>query len=203
MTSSTPITKDFVCNTTPTRIFGLTGRFDLLVAVCGGTVRAPRPVFDPDDDPNGPSDLQSEIGQAERYWAKRSPRPDAPERWLNLLELRTRTDIEVIDMNLVETERYAELQSRETQRRFGLAARLGRGEAAVLSIAEQRDWTAVIDEWAAREVLHTISPAIPILTSRDVVRMATYQGLIDSGTAEGLYMDMLDLGYRGPPDLWS
>jgi predicted nucleic acid-binding protein len=203
MTNSTPITKKFICNTTPTRIFGLTGRFDLLVEVCGGTVRTPRQVLDPDDDPNGSADLQSEIGQAERYWSKRSPRADAPERWLKLLELRTRTDIEVIDMSLVETERYAELQSREIQHRFGLAARLGRGEAAVLSVAEERDWTAVIDEWAGREVLHAISPATPILTSRDIVRMATYQALIDSGTADGLYMDMLDLGYRGPPELWS
>jgi predicted nucleic acid-binding protein len=191
-----------ICNTTPTRIFALVDRFDLLVSVCAGEVVVPRAVLDPDDDPDGPADLQSEIARAERYWEMRSRAPDAMECWFRLRARRTRTDIRVVELTDDELVRFAELQSREIQRRFALAARLGPGEAAVMAIAEARRWTAAIDDAKAREVMAELSPGSTTVTTRELVRRAVYMELLDSTEADVVYNDMLDKGYRGPP-LWS
>lgn len=203
MTSSAPPSEPILCNTTPTRYFAITDQIDLLIAVCGDTLRVPRSVLDPDEDPDGPADLLSEIGASMRFYAKRAVGAEAIERWFRLNDLRTRSNISVIEMTEQEMERFAELQSREIQRQFGLGARLGRGESAVIAIAEARGWVAAIDDWEAREVLHHVSPGTTMITSREIVRAAVYIGMIDTGEGDTLYQEMLDLGYRGPSNLWS
>ncbi len=202
MTTSASGPDTYLCNTTPTRYFALTGHMDLLASICHGTIRVPRLVFDDADDPTGPSDLLSEIGASEQYWAKRSQRTEAAEYWLRLGNLRTRTDIQIVDMEVSELERYAELVSRTVQRRFGLAAQLGRGEAAVIAIAEAREWVAVMDDWEARIVLQELSPSTRSVTTRDFLKAAVFEQVIDTGSADGIYQAMLEAGYRGPPTLW-
>lgn len=202
MTTSAHPPNPIVCNTTPTRIFALVERFDLLVAVSGGQVLVPRSVLDPDDDPEGPEELQSEICRAERYWAKRSRRVDAIECWFRLQALRTRTDIRVVDLDDDELIRFAEFQSRDLQRRFGLATRLGAGEAATMAVAEARGWEAAIDDAAARRVLAELSPGTSVVTTRELLRRAVWNGLLDSNEAQAVYDAMIDRNYKGPP-LWS
>jgi predicted nucleic acid-binding protein len=200
-TSESPPNR-ILCNTTPTRIFALVGRFDLLVELCDGEVLVPRAVFDPDEDPDGPRDLNSEIARSERYWRSRSIDPDAIENWFELCALRERSDITIIDLTLEEEIRYAELQNREIQARLGLAARLGPGEAAVIAISESRGLIAAIDDGAARRVLAELSPGTSVTTTRELLQKAVSAELLDSIEAQDLYEHMLDKGYRGPP-LWT
>jgi predicted nucleic acid-binding protein len=200
-TSESPPNR-ILCNTTPTRIFALVDRFDLLVELCGGEILVPRAVFDPGEDPDSPRDLHSEIARSERYWQSRSIDPDAIDCWFRLRALRERDDIRVIDLTIEEEIRYAELQSREVQRRRGLVARLGAGEAAVIAIAESRRWIAAIDDGEARLVLAEECPDAIVTTTRELVRRAVSAELLDSSEAEELYGHMIDKGYRGPA-LWA
>ena len=201
----TTTTRDptLVCNTTPTRYFALTSQVDLLAQVCGGSIRVPRLVLDPDDDETDRPELQSEIGASERFWAKRATGPEAVENWLRLGALRIRTDIVVIDMVIGELERFAELVSRDTQERYGLAAPLGKGEAAVIAIAESRDWIAVMDDREGLRVLQGLSPSTRSMTTTDLLRKAVYDQIIDTGEADVVYEQMLDKGYWGPTSLWT
>jgi predicted nucleic acid-binding protein len=202
MSISEPPPERILCNTTPTRIFALVDQFDLLVEISGGEVCVPRSVFDPDEDPDGIGDLHSEIARAERHWASRSIDPQAMDCWFRLRALRQRTDIATIDLNLEQEVRYAELQSRETQSRHGLGARLGPGEAAVMAIGESGGWTVAIDDGAARRVLGAESPGTRVTTTRELIRKAVSMELRDSNEAGQIYADMLERGYRGPGELW-
>ncbi len=193
-----------MCNTTPVRIFAITGQFDLLAEAVGGTVRVPREVLDPEEDPDLPEALLSEVGRAQRYFSKRSSDAEALQRRERLAALRTRPDIEIIDLEAAEQERKAELTSRATAGSHGLAAPLGQGEAAVMALAERREWLAVVDDAAARQVLAAIAPTVGVVTSRELlVRAATDSGALDSALAMLIYSDMLAAGYRGPPDLFG
>lgn len=71
-----------------------------------------------------------------------------------------------------------------------------------MALSETRGWDAAIDDAAAREVLSERSPEISIHTSRDLLRRAVSQGLIDSGGAQLVYDDMLEKHYRGPDTLF-
>jgi len=192
-----------VCNTTPVRYFALVGQFDLLVEVLGGVVCVPRQVIDPDDDPDGIESLVSEITQSERYWAKRSVDPEAMQNWDRLRKLRSRNDIRVVDLDDDELEAFAEMIGPRYAKSVGLAGALGHGEAAVIAIAESRSWTAVMDDALARDVLLRRSPGTGVLTTRELLRRAVAQDLLDSAEAQLIYSDMLSKGYRGPPGLWG
>jgi predicted nucleic acid-binding protein len=85
---------------------------------------------------------------------------------------------------------------------IGLAGPLGPGEAAVIAIAESRDWTAAMDDALARQVLLRRSPGTSVVTTRELLRRAVAQGVLDSPGAQLIYDDMLAKGYRGPPSLW-
>jgi predicted nucleic acid-binding protein len=197
-----------ICNTTPVRYFALVGQFDLLVDLLGGEVYVPRQVMDPDEDPDGIESLVSEIAQSERYWAKRSvdPRsggPDATQNWDRLRKLRSRSDIRVIDLDDHELGAFAELAGPSYARSVGLAGPLGAGEAAVIAIAERRDWTAAMDDGLAREVLLRRTPGTRVVTTRDLVHRAVAQELLNSAEAQLVYLDMVEKGYRGPQGLWE
>jgi predicted nucleic acid-binding protein len=191
-----------VCNTTPVRYFALVGQFDILVQVLGGEVWVPRQVMDPDEDPDGIESLVSEIAQSERYWAKRSVDPEATQNWDRLRRLRARGDIRVVDLEDDELEAFSEMISPGYPQSMGLAGPLGRGEAAVIAIAESRTWTAAMDDALAREVLFRRSPGTGAVTTRDLLRRAVAQGMLESAGAQLIYDDMLAKGYRGPPNLW-
>ncbi|HYV01462.1 MAG TPA: hypothetical protein VEM93_03875 [Actinomycetota bacterium] len=192
-----------ICNTTPVRYFALVDHFDLLVRILGGEVRVPRQVLDPDEDPDGIESLVSEIAQSERYWAKRSVDPEAMQNWDRLRKLRSRGDIRVVDLEDDELVAFSELVSPRYAKTIGLAGALGLGEAAVIAIAECRSWTAVMDDALARGVLLRRSPGTVVVTTRELVRRAVGQDLLDSVEAPSLYDHMLARGYRGPPGLWE
>jgi predicted nucleic acid-binding protein len=193
----------FVCNTTPVRYFALVGQFDLLVRILGGEACVPRQVMDPDEDPDGIESLVSEIARSERYWAKRSMDPEAMQNWDRLRKLRSRDDIRVVDLEDDELGAFSEMVSPWYPKSIGLAGPLGLGEAAVIAIAESRSWTAAMDDALAREVLLRRSPGTGVVTTRELVRRAVAQDLLDSAEAQLIYDDMLAKGYRGPPGLWG
>jgi predicted nucleic acid-binding protein len=192
-----------ICNTTPVRDFALVDHFDLLVRILGGEVRVPRQVLDPDEDPDGIESLVSEIAQSERYWAKRSVDPEAMQNWDRLRKLRSSGDIRVVDLEDDELVAFSELVSPRYAKTIGLAGALGLGEAAVIAIAECRSWTAVMDDALARGVLLRRSPGTVVVTTRELIRRALGQDLLDSVEAQSLYDHMLARGYRGPPGLWG
>jgi predicted nucleic acid-binding protein len=192
----------FVCNTTPIRHFALSGHFDLLVQLLGGVVRTPRTVFDPDEDSEGDR-LVSEVGQSERYWAYRATSADRTEKWGRLRALRTRDDIEAIDLAEDELATFAELQTPAYARSIGFAVTLGAGEAAVVAVAESRGWAAVMDDAAGREAFHDKVPAATILTSRELLRAGVGEGLLTSPEADLVYADLIEGRYRGPQSLWG
>jgi hypothetical protein len=203
LSTSTPH-HEFVCNTTPVRIYAVVGQFDLLVGAVGGVVHTPREVLDPEEDPDLAEALLSELGRSERYFAKRSDDPDALERRYRLQALRSRDDIAIIDLDARESQEKRVLTSRAVAREHGLAGRLGDGEAAAMAIAATRGWTAVIDDGAARRVIAARTPDVPVVTSRELlVRAVTELGLCTSGEAQLIYQDMLAANYRGPDDLFS
>lgn len=202
--NTSPLQREgIICNTTPVRYFAIVARLDLLARACGGRLTVPRIVFDPEEDPDvRPASLLSEIGQSERYWAVRSHSGDALEVLSRLRSLRSRHDVDAIDLD-AELAIFAEVSSRQFARQIGLAAPLGRGEAAVIAIAESRDWTAVIDDWAGRESLALRAPAVEVLTTRELLRAAAVDGHVTSSEAEDIYSDMRARGYRGPEGLWT
>jgi predicted nucleic acid-binding protein len=191
-----------ICNTTPVRYFALVGQFDLLVRILDGEVRVPRQVMDPDEDPDGIEGLVSEIAQSERYWAKRSVDAEAMQNWDRLRKLRSRHDIRVVDLEDDELVAFSEMVSPSYTKSIGLAGPLGSGEAAVIAIAESRSWTAAMDDALARDVLLRRSPETRVITTRELLRRAVAQQLVDSAEAQLIYDDMLAKGYRGPPGLW-
>jgi hypothetical protein len=192
-----------VCNTTPVRYYALVGQFDLLAETVGGTVLVPRQVLDPDEDLHGVPSLLSELGRSEIYWSARSQGDaDATENWSRLMGLRSRTDLEVIDLAGEESLAYAELVSPDFARAIGLAGTLGPGEAAVIAIAGARGWDAALDDAPARQALAQRCPGTAVFTTRELLRRAVPDQLT-SGEAQLIYDDMRAKGYRGPPSLWG
>lgn len=177
------------------------GQFDLLVEILGGTVTVPRHVFDPDEDPDGVAALLSEIGRTERYFAKRA---DDVEGWSRIRALRQREDMLVTDLDEDELGLFAELQSRDFTHELGLAA-LGPGEAAVIAIAVNRGWAAVLDDAAARSALNFKNPGSKVATSRELLRSAAVSDDVNltSEEAEAIYLEMRSRGYRGPDSVWT
>lgn len=163
---------------------------------------APRQVFDDNDDVDMTGTLVSEIGASERFFRHRSRRaPEAVDKWSRLKVLRQRTDITIVDLSEREELTYTELRSPELALSRGLVQAFGPGEAAVMAIAQHRGTRAVIDEYAGRALLQERSPGQVVLTTRDVLRLAT-PDLISSPEAEIIYADILAEGYRGPSSLW-
>jgi predicted nucleic acid-binding protein len=196
-----PLGPDVICNTTPLRHLALAGQLDLLSVVLGGAIKAPRQVFDPDEQPGGPAFRVSEIGESERHFARLADDGEMADSWGRMLELRARTDIEVVDLDEDELAIYAELQTIEFSKTQGF---LGPGESAVIAVAEHRGWAAVMDDALGRRILSERSPASPIATTRGIVRLAVTEfELIDSSEAQILYDTLRAGGYWGPSSLWQ
>jgi hypothetical protein len=200
--TSTSPPEPALCDTTPLRYFAIVGQFDLLVSTLGAPLHAPRQVFDPDDRIDELGSLVSEIGDSERHYMRRQARsPEATDNWSRLRAIRQRQDIITIDLTDEEDAAYTELRSQTFTRSHALAAPLGRGEAAVIAIAEARNQRVVMDDGPARRILNERSPGHQIMTTRDALRAAAGRA-VESPEAEIIYSDMLAAGYRGPPSLW-
>lgn len=169
----------------------------------GGRLRVPREVFDPFEDTDAPSDdLMSEIGQTERHWA-RTREPEAGTHWSRFRALRQRRDLEVIDLELHELSVVGEVTARRYLRRFGKSGRLGKGEAAVIALVENRGWVPIMDDRVGRAILNARVPSSVCFTTDDMLRRAALRGLISSREAEERYQEMRRLNYRGPQRLWE
>ncbi|HEV2173098.1 MAG TPA: hypothetical protein VGR71_06005 [Nitrospira sp.] len=144
----------------------------------------------------------SEIGQTERHWA-RTREPDAGVHWSRFRALRQRRDLAVIDLDLHELSVVGEITARRYLRRFGKPGRLGKGEAAVIALAENRGWTPIMDDRPGRQILSARVPGSSCFTTDDILRRAALRGLISSREAESAYQEMRRLGYRGPQRLWQ
>jgi predicted nucleic acid-binding protein len=196
--------RECIVDTTALRHFTMIGQAALLVQILGGTIHVPREVFDSEEELTSPEALLSEIGRTIRYVS--GPRyidPDRAAHLTRLTALRTDRAIGIMDLSDEELALAARLSGRTMQRRLGLAGRLGAGEAAVMAIAMTRGWDAAIDDGAARDVLHQLSPGTQIATSQVLLRQAVARGLVDSAEAQIIYNDLLSGGFRGPNDLWA
>jgi len=197
---SQPPVDGWISDATALRYFALADRTDLLVATAGGKLAVPRQVLDPSEDPNGPEEFLSEIGHSARYFSKRPRRkdPSAMRRYSLLASLRSRVDLEVVDLGPQEQVAYATLMSRHFSREMGLRGTLASGEAAVIAWAERRDCVAVIDEADGRKVLALRAPKVTIATMLDVLKRAVEVSLISEDDARPLYESMREEHYRGP-----
>jgi predicted nucleic acid-binding protein len=196
---------EYIVDTTALRHFTLIGQVSLLIQTLGGTVNVPREVFDPDEDLNSPESLLSELGRTIRYvTGRRYTDPDREAHATRLHALRVNKAISVIDLTEEELAFSAELSSTITQRRLGLAGRLGPGEAAVMAIAISRNWAAVIDDGTARVALRELSEETQIVTCQILLRTAVVAlELVDSAEAQIIYEDLLSGGFRGSDALWE
>src|ERR1700731_1270556 len=105
---SQPPGEPTVCDTTPLRYFAFVDAVDLLSAACGGTLRVPRQILDPDESTDLPDQLLSEIGKSIRYQARQQD-ADASRRWSLLMALKSRQDLDVLDLTESEEAVYSDL----------------------------------------------------------------------------------------------
>ena len=193
-----------ICDATAIRYFALVGQFDLLTDTVGVPVLVPGAVLDLEEDLDAPSRVVSEIGGAVRYFARRSADEDARESWTQLRNLWQREDIAVVDLDTSEEDAFAEIIDGPYQLSDGSAVQLGRGESAVISIVEQRNYSAALDDQSARRVLVERCPESRMFTTRELLRRAVGElQLLTSPEAEIVYEDMRAHRYRGPPTLWE
>lgn len=203
MITSERLPEGIVCNTTPVRYFSFVEQVNLLSRILAGRIRLPREVFDPADDLDGPDALLSEIGKSIVYWRRRGNRGSGFRNYSRLIELRLRTDIEIIDLSPRETTVKAELTAKRAVATYGLRGRLGSGEAAVMAVAESRQWAAVIDDSDARKVLARRCPECVVWTTQELLKRAVAAELVTTPEASSIYDAMLNEGYIGPHDLWA
>jgi len=205
-TSSTP-PLELVADSTALRHFALTGHAAVLVALMGGVIRVPREVFDPDEAAD--AIVRSEIGNALRHVEGiRYEHDDKAEHVERLRALKSNAAIEIVDLNDDELVEAARLSGRDFARQRSIG-RLGKGEAAVMSLAVSRRWSPVIDDGVARRVFETLEPNIEVFTCQTLLRMGTGVVMLPSGEeltspeAEIIYRDLLAGGFRGPESLWD
>lgn len=205
-TSSTHL-PELVADSTALRHFTLTGHVGVLVPLMGGRIRVPREVFDPDEQPD--AIVWSEIGNTLRHVeGMRYEHDDKAEHVQRLRGLRTNASIEIVDLTEDELVEAARLSGRDFARQMGIT-RLGKGEAAVMSVATNRRWSPVIDDGVARRVFETLEPGLEVYTCQTLLRMGTGVVRLPSGDeltspeAEIIYRDLLAGGFRGPESLWD
>jgi hypothetical protein len=195
-----------IWDTTAPRHLALASRYRLLVSVTGLLVA--RVVADP-SDPGGqqllaaaPDEL-SEIAAAERHFRFRYSRhrdgADS-DRANALATLRSDPDLQVVDLTIDEQEDMDVLATPAAQRRLGLAMPLGRGERATLAVAANRDWTAGLDDAAARSVAEQWR--VPVMTTQDFLRLAAADLTVTREEARQINRELLGGGFFGEAQLW-
>ncbi len=117
--------------------------------------------------------------------------------------LGTRKDISIIDLSDTELQVAADLRRMRRERGRDRIPALGRGESAVIAVAEARGWAAGLDETLARRVISRRSPRIRLRAIRDALRWAVANRLIESSEAQRLNSEMRAKGYKGPAFFWS
>jgi hypothetical protein len=177
-----------------------------MLATTGLTV--PRQVADP-FDPTGDAllkrawDSVSELAGAEHYYltsSRRNSSIDDLGRASRLASLRQHPDLRVIDLTEDEQEDMEILASTAYKRRMGFSIGLGTGERAVLAVAMNRDWTAGLDDGAARAAAE--ERRVPVMTTQDLLRTAVLQLHLTHLDAEVINSDLLAEGFYGELSLY-
>ena len=204
MTNSSDVV---IWDTTAPRHLGAVGRHDILITATGMNV--PRVVLDP-ADPTGEAllghsvDGLSEIAAAEGWFRRsfrRSPNEADFQAAENLAKLRQDPEVRVVDFEADELDDATTFGSEAFANRMGLLAPLGKGEAAVLAVAANREWRAGLDEAAARGVADQLG--IPTVTTQQWLTEQVATLSLGKREAQRVYEQMRRGGFRGPPDLWD
>lgn len=194
-----------VWDATAPRHLALADALDILLAVTG--LRTPRIVADP-SEPSGDDllirnpDALSEISSAEWHFLYEFRRHgDLADfgRAGRLAAVRKRPELIVEDLTDDEQDDFEVYASQAFTRRHDLLVPLGRGERAVIAVAGNREWTAGLDDGAARTVAEALGVAVT--TTQQLLITAITQGHLSDAEANDLYGRLLDGGFWGPPDL--
>jgi predicted nucleic acid-binding protein len=196
-----------VWDATAPRHLALADALDILIAVTG--LRTPRIVADP-SEPSGDDllicnpDTLSEISSAEwhfLYEFRRHGDLADFQRAGRLAAVRKRPELIVEDLTEDEQDDFEVYASQAFTRRHDLLVPLGRGERAVIAVAGNRQWTAGLDDGAARAVAEALGVAV--ITTQQLLITAVTQGHLSKAEANDLYRRLLDGGFWGPPDLYA
>ena len=193
-----------VWDATAPRHLALADALDVLIAVTG--LRTPRIVADP-SEPSGDDllirnpDALSEISAAEWHllyefvvmvtW-QTSGAPGAWLRYANVLNSSSRTS--PMTSKMISRCMPARHSAADTT-----SSSPSGEERAVIAVAGNREWTAGLDDGAARTVAEALGVAVA--TTQQLLITAITQGHLSETEANDLYGRLLDGGFWGPPDL--
>jgi len=194
-----------IWDATAPRHLALAGALDVLVAVTG--LRVPRIVANP-LEPYGEDllitdpDALSEVSSAEWHFLRKFRQKNDLadfERAERLAAVRKHRQLVVVDLDESEHDDFEVFASETFTRKHALIAPLGRGERAAIAVACNRQWTAGLDDGAARRVAGGLG--VTVTTTQQLLMTATAEGHLSEAEADDLYRRLLEGGLYGPPDL--
>jgi predicted nucleic acid-binding protein len=204
--SESPLERPVVADTVVVNYFLATGAFDLLRALLGGAIRVPRAVFDPDEPDSVDERAASELRRGLRLHRRRVDDPEIGkalrERSARALphfeRLESRVadgELQILDLTADELTCFANLRDPAYVSQFSLAAGLGRGEAAALSIALARGYGLATDDEDAIKVAGALNPELEIHRIRSLLARGVNLGVMTRERALKLHADMVGAGF--------
>jgi hypothetical protein len=196
-----------ILDTVVLRYFLFIDRHDLLLGLLGRPLRAPRIVFDPQEEAGLPELSMSEITRSIRIqanWAEDNKRPRHlreraarnAQRLRQVHALHDSGDLQAEDMTDAELATFAQLLSGKQVGQMGLVAPLGPGEAAAVAIAIARGWVFASDDSDALAILEQLNPGHPYERIRRLLQRAANEGRISRREANEIHQEMVRLGFR-------
>ena len=201
-----PFERPVVADTVVVNYFLAVGAFDLLCALLGGAVQIPRAVFDPDEPDDIAEEAASELRRGLRLHRHRSTDTGigvelrersarALAHFETLPELATRGQLAVLDLTSNELATFVLLRDAGFVSQFSLVAGLGRGEAAALAIALEREYDVATDDQDALKVVSGFAANIETYRIRALLLHASDLGLITRDRARELHAAMRGAGF--------
>jgi len=197
-----------VADTVVLRYFLFVDRMGLLLDLLGEPIVVPDAVYSPDEEEVENEHLVSEIERSIRWQraaARDRRRPEDKRRQAaglerRLLEVRGHVDagrIVVEQLSTSEIDLFVRLTSVEHVAEFGIVAPLGAGEAACIAIAHEQSMTLVTDDNDALRAFDAIKKGAAYERIRKLLIRAASEGLIDVEQANGIYGEIVALGFYG------
>lgn len=185
--------------------FLLVERLPLLLALLDPPVLIPRVVLDPDEGEVADK-AASEIRQNINYEHLQAASPGATDKdreaaLENVRRLEALSDflaegkVEVADMTESELKEFARLTAADPEQELGLLVALGRGEAAAVAMAVNRDATLATDDAKALEALQALDEGHAYERIRRLLIRAANEDLITKGDANEIHQQMQDLNF--------
>ncbi len=209
MSANAPLAEpEVICDTVIVNYFLAVGRFDLLRNVLGGTVFVPRVVFDPEEPPDTPELLLSELRRGLRHHGRRAVDQRISARlrirsqrvlphFQTLDRLASSGHLSVVDLTDEELVTYARLRESAYVRRFEATAGLGRGEAAALAVAEARGSRVATDDDDAFKVGSKMIEGFRHVRMHEFLRQAAKDRIVPIATARQIHREMVEMGFWG------